>query len=133
MADIDVVPLELRHLEEIGAPDTAHLGDFSFAGLRDGRVVAISGITEQWTGLGYAWFYAPALAPRDWALVTRLVRAGIDRARGRFRRLEIAVYDGHEAGCRWAKRLGFHLVAVCPARMPDGSAGRLYAMVFEES
>lgn len=127
---VEVLPLTLDHLEEIDAP--GQLGDFSFAGLRDGKVIAVSGIIEQWTGLGYAWFYAPDPELRDWPVITRLVRLGIEKARDRFRRLEIAVYDGHEAGHRWAVKLGFHLVAVCPKRMPDGSTGRLYAMVFED-
>lgn len=127
---VEVVPLTLEHLEDLGT--TGQLGDFSFAAVRDGKTVAVSGITEQWTGLGYAWFYAPDLRLRDWPVITRLIRMGIERARGHFRRLEIAVYDSHEAGHRWAVKLGFHLVAVCPKRMPDGSTGRLYAMVFED-
>jgi hypothetical protein len=129
---VEVVPLQLRHLEEIGQSGTAHLGSFSYAGLRDGRVVAIAGITEQWTGRGYAWFSDNGLTRREWVEVTKHVEDGLERAGKTFNRIEAAVYEHHDAGHRWAKRLGFRLESVGHKYMPDGSTGYVYARIFGE-
>lgn len=121
---LEVVPLRLKHLEELGHPDPACLGPHSQAGLRDGKCVAAAGITEAWSGRGYAWFFENGLTKREWVEVTRLIRKALQSFD--LRRIEAAVYDGHDAGHKWALKLGFHLESVCPRYMPNGETGRLY-------
>lgn len=121
---VEVVPLRLEHLDELGHPDPACLGPYAYAGLRGGKCIAAAGITESWVGRGYAWFFENGLTKREWVEVTRLIKNALDSAD--FRRVEAAVYDSHDAGHRWASRLGFHLESVCSQYMPNGETGRLY-------
>lgn len=92
------------------------------------RPVARAGVTECWPGRAYAWFEDLGLTKREWAEATKLVQAGLDEARKRYNRIEIAVYGNHEAAHRWAKRLGFELEHRPSRYMPDGSDGCLYVM-----
>ncbi len=96
---------------------------------RDGNEVVSGGITECWPGRGYAWFHDKGMSKRDWVQATKQARECLKEAMSHFNRIEIAVYENHPAGHRWAEKLGFNLEATLPRYMPDGSKGCLYAMI----
>ena len=97
------------------------------------RPVAAGGIYEQWPGRGYCWFAARegGFDRRLWPSITQAVKAAADRglSTGTFRRVEMTIYDSHEAAKRWAVKLGFRPEALCEKLMPDGSDGGMYVRV----
>ena len=132
---MEVTKLEPRHIRDIRAvtpcttPTESLLGDYAFAGLRDGKTVVIAGIQELWKGRGHAWFYAGELSKREWLEVTRLLKEGIEKSP--YGRIEITVLDKHDAGHRWARKLGFKPEAFCRKYMPSGEDGWIYSIVRE--
>lgn len=132
---VEVVPLTAEHLEVLGDPELAvFLNDYAFCALLEGWPVAAGGIADMyWPGRGHAWF-ARADGDFDWHLwpsVTRAVKDAVERAlaSGRYRRVEMTVYDGDAAAKRWAQHLGFTPEALHPKLMQDGSDGWTYARV----
>lgn len=103
---------------------------------RDGAPIAASGLTEVWRGRGLAWFLAgPDVTVRDWREITRRIAEGIaDGHAAGLWRIEVSVADGHAAGHRWARRLGFALESLGPARgyLPNGADAWIYAHIDEE-
>jgi hypothetical protein len=97
--------------------------------VREGVPVACFGVVTVWEGRGYCW----ALLDRDAGVcmlpLTRAIRSLIEAAS--FRRIEMAVDAGFDAGCRWAELLGFKRENDRPARLffPDGRDAWLYARV----
>lgn len=129
------MPLTQAHLDALGDPELGvYLNDFAYCALRNGVPVAAAGIADlYWPGRGHAWF-----SRREddwdwhlWPLVTRAVKAAIETAliNGRYRRIEMTVYDRDEAAKKWAEHLGFVAEAKHEKLMEDGSDGWTYARV----
>lgn len=132
---VEVVPLTAEHLDSLGESElSVFLNDYAFCALRDGVPVAAAGIYDMyWPGRGHAWF-ARRADDWDWHLwpaVTRAVRGAVDMAisSGRYRRVEMTVYDRDDAAKRWAEHLGFKPEALHQKLMQDGSDGWTYARV----
>lgn len=106
-------------------------GQWEWTGFRNGKEVGRAGLTECWTGRGYGWFYDKGLTKREWVQATNAVGLGLHEALKHFNRIEVVVYDSHEAGHLWAERLGFELETVCKRYMPNGDTGRIYVMFGE--
>lgn len=101
----------------------------SWTALVGGRPIACAGLVEVWEGRAYAWaLLATDVGPHLLA-VTREIRSRL--AATPCRRIEMAVADGFDAGCRWARLLGFYCETPQPMRgyLPDGRAAWLYARV----
>lgn len=95
--------------------------------LLDGEPIACGGIAEAWRDRGIAWSMLTPQAFDHFRPLHRLVLAVL--ADAPWARIEIDVSAKHEAGKRWAERLGFELEAVRRKFTPDGQDMILYARV----
>lgn len=131
--EVVIVDLTGDHLDAMGRSELRpFLNDFAFCALSGGQPVAAGGIVEYyWQGRGYAWFAdrAGGFHRRLWPAITRAVRRAVELAleNGKFRRIEMSVYDRDEKAKRWAERLGFVAEAKHAKLMADGSDGWTYA------
>lgn len=90
-------PLVLAQLEESN----------SYTGIIDGDVVFCAGTTAQWPTRHVGWALLHERLSRPHMLwITREVRAGLERVRGR---IELTVRADFPAGMRWAEMIGFHV------------------------
>lgn len=100
---------------------------------RDGLPIAAAGYVPIWSGRAAAWFLGAPIRRGDWVAITRAIaeRLGNVMAWQEIRRLEISVKDGHAAGHRWARKLGFACETERPleAYLPDGGDGWVYSIV----
>lgn len=135
MAHIDVVPLTVDHLRDLGAPDLYEYasapGSNAYCALdQEGKPIAAGGIYKLWEGRGYVWFTHCEFDWRYWPAVTRAVEAAAAWALEHgYQRLEMTVYDGIEKAVSWAEILGFHLEARSPKIMPGGEDGLTYVRI----
>lgn len=105
--------------------------EISFTVLCDGEIAAVFGLLIPWRGRGQGWAYISEKMPRKaWPEITRraimsmtALMNGMD-----LHRLEVTVATAHEAGQRWAERLGFTQEAKLCKYGPDGSDFFLYAI-----
>lgn len=89
--------------------------------------IACAGVVEVWEGRAYAWALLSEHAPPHLLTLTRVIRSRL--AALPYRRVEMAVDAGFDAGCRWARMLGFRLETPEPMRayLPNGREAWLYA------
>ncbi|MGE4334966.1 MAG: GNAT family N-acetyltransferase [Pigmentiphaga sp.] len=93
----------------------------------DGQVIACAGIVQMHDERGTAWAMLSADALRHFKTLHRVIGAVLDRAP--WQRIEMTVDVRHDAGCRWAERLGFVQEGRMRAYTPDGRDCFLYARV----
>jgi hypothetical protein len=117
-------------LDEFGEADamSASFGD-AWTALLDGRPIACAGVVEVWSGRAYAWALLAEDAGPHMLAITRAIRCFLQRAP--YRRIEMAVTVGFDAGRRWAEMLGFQLETPTAMRnyLPNGKDAWLYARV----
>lgn len=98
-----------------------------WAAYREGVPVAIAGLLEFWPGRVVAWAYIGRRAGPAMLKVTRMARrelARIHAVHAGQGRIELCVQDGHDAGGRWARQLGFFV----ESRMRRFYGGKDYYM-----
>ena len=78
----------------------------SYTGIVDGDVVFCAGTVAQWPTRHTTWALLGAQAPQHTLWVTREVRAGLDKVKGR---IELTVRADFTRGQKWAKVLGFRV------------------------
>lgn len=79
----------------------------SYTGIVDGEVVFCAGTVEQWPTRHTSWAALhEKLSAQHILWITREVRAGLDRVKGR---IELTVRRDFPQGMKWARLLGFHL------------------------
>lgn len=101
----------------------------AWTALLDGRPICSAGVVEVWAGRAYAWALLASDAGPHLLALTREIRCHL--ARLPFRRVEMAVDAGFDAGARWARLLGFTLETPAPMRgyLPGGRDAWLYARI----
>ena len=115
-----------------GTDRTARLCDdaeYAYTVLATGSApVACIGVSVMWSGVGAAWAFLSADAPRYWKTihsgVTTFLRGAL--CDGEFRRIQTSVRSDHAAGHRWALRLGFRPESVMHGYCPDGTDAICY-------
>lgn len=91
------------------------------------RVLAVGGVAERWHGVGLAWsLLAADIGPHLRTLI-RLTDGFFKQ--GPWHRLEIAVDDGFEEGCRLARLLGFEREGLAKKYTPDGRDCWIFARI----
>lgn len=117
-------------VEEFTEPDSmaAPFGD-AWTAMVDGRPIGSAGVVEAWTGRAYAWALLAEDAGPHMLAITRAIRCFL--ARSPYRRIEMAVSAGFDAGQRWAELLGFTLETPTAMRayLPNGGDAWLYARI----
>lgn len=114
----------------VGLPVDTRRFDAAFGWVAkvDGVVVGAAGVAPIWPGRGICWALIGDVPRRAWPAITRHIEAELPKLEAMgFRRLEASVLDGHEAGHRWIKRLGFNSPHKAEAFGPDGASHWLYA------
>ena len=98
----------------------------AFTAMRDGKVLGCAGVVPQHDSAAIGWAMpGAAMTPRDWAVVTPMVREILYRARDRgYRRIEAQVYFYHDRGHLWARRLGFVLEGIAWRGLPPSEGNR---------
>lgn len=94
---------------------------------KDGRPVACGGIAEQWPGRAEAWTLLSDEALLMFRHVHRVARGAI--ANAPWSRVEMKVDAQHDAGVRWARRLGFECEGLMRKYTTDGRDIFLFARV----
>lgn len=98
----------------------------------DGQLLAVFGVWPMWPGVGRCWSMLPQESLRRYpksihkAVSTELANF-IEREK--LRRVEAIVFDGHEVGHRWIRRLGFEHEGLMRAYAIGGEDCHLYARV----
>lgn len=105
---------------------TQHKG-VGWAAVRDGRVIAAAGIVEMWEHRATAWALFSQDAIDGFIQIHRAVRDVL--ADAPWRRVEMTVDAQHDAGVRWAERLGFQCEGRMRAYTADGRDCFLFAKV----
>ncbi|MFK0377844.1 GNAT family acetyltransferase [Pandoraea sp. NPDC090278] len=95
--------------------------------LKDGKPVACGGVAEQWPGRAEAWTLLSDDALRTFRHVHRVAQGVI--AEAPWNRIEMKVDARHDAGVRWAKRLGFECEGLMRKYTTDGRDIFLFARV----
>lgn len=98
----------------------------------NGRVIACGGLSPYWNGRAEAWavFDYKRAYKKEMLAITRAVRSVF--ASSPFRRIECSVESAFQDGHRWAKALGFKLLASdVEAYFPTGKSASLFAIVRE--
>jgi hypothetical protein len=135
----EVVPFDISHIASMTVQSAQRLTEFdhpealvgpygqAWTALIDGRPVACAGLVEVWSGRAYAWSLLAEDAAPHMLRITRAIRCALDRSG--YRRVEMAVTVGFDAGCRWAEMLGFRCETPEPMRcyLPNGIDAWLYA------
>lgn len=93
----------------------------------DGQIIACAGIVHIHDERGVAWAMLSADALRHIKTLHRVIGRVV--ANAPWRRIEMTVEASHDAGCRWAERLGFQREGLMRAYTPDGRDCFLYARV----
>lgn len=129
---MNLIPFESHHLGLIrpqaaqSPMDGAPRGD-AWTAVHDGLPLCCGGLVEMWPGRAYAWALLDEDAGRIMLPLTRSIRSLLDRAQ--YRRIEMAVDAGFEAGLRWAVLLGFEPEALARRYMPHGGDAWVYVRV----
>ena len=116
--------IELEHAEALTMP----YGQ-SWTALDGEEPIACAGVVEVWEGRAYAWALLSEYAGPHMLTLTRVIRSRL--ASLPYRRVEMAVDAGFNAGCRWALMLGFRLETPEPMRayLPNSRPAYLFARV----
>lgn len=100
----------------------------SWAAIEDGRVVAVAGVSEIWTGRGDAWaLIAADIGPRLMTKVHYATKRFLEA--NTLRRIEAACVADFHQGHRWLEALGFSFEGPLAKYAPDGSDCVRYARV----
>ena len=101
----------------------------SFTAIKDGRVLACSGVAEVWTGRAVAWALISKDAGRAMVSIHRAVSGYLYASK--YRRIEAWVDEGFIPGMRWLDMLGFKLETPLPMQgfRPDGGSCFLFSKV----
>ena len=103
-----------------------HTG-FGWAALLDGKTIACAGVLEFWANRGQGWALLSEVALANFIAIHRFARCVLrDQP---FARVEIFVDQHHDAGIRWAERLGFEREGLMRRFTTDGRDCFLYAKV----
>lgn len=137
---IKIEPFQSWHIAEIDAQESQSglVDDESakavsmhqaWTATLDGKVIACCGIVPIWKGRSMMWSQiSKTISPKGMILLTRAVKRVFDLNSDR---LEAFIADGHEAGHRWIKMLGFTLDTPMPMEkvLPNGEDAYLYSRV----
>lgn len=129
---MQLIPIEPHHLALIrpqAAQQPMHElppGD-GWTVVHDGLPLCCGGLVEVWTGRAYAWAYLDRDCGPHLLGMTRVIRSLLDRSG--FRRIEMAVDADFEAGCRWARLLGFKHENLAAKYMPHGGDAHIFVRV----
>ena len=131
--DIEYVrqnPLEeaVKNYPEMFSPET------SYAGLVDGKIIAVGGVVLFWDGVGEAWLILTKDI-LDYKLTAyRHIREMVGLAIKHFklRRLQITVRTDFERAVKMAEKIGFVREGLMIGYCPDGCDAYIYAMVKNE-
>lgn len=110
-------------------------GGPAFAGVDEGKVLALAGVIDQSGGVGRAWAWLSqdivsghrGYAGRKMLAVHGAVARFLDVCE--FRRVELFVALGFRPGCTWAHRLGFEWECLARGWMPSGGHANQFARV----
>ena len=96
------------------------------------EVISCAGVVEVWRGRAYAWALLSENAGPHLLTLTRVIRSRL--ASLPYRRVEMAVDAGFDAGCRWARMLGVRLETPEPMRayLPNARPAYLFARVADD-
>lgn len=101
---------------------------YAYSLIRDGEILACSGITTIWQDRGEAWTFFGNISKPDFLFVFRAVKKFLDLCE--MKRIEASILEGFDASHRWIKLLGFTLEAPSrPKYTPDGKNYALYARI----
>lgn len=95
----------------------------------DDKIVACCGCVPIWHGRNMLWSQiSKTISPKGMVLLTRAVKRYLDLKPCR---TEAYIVEGHEAGHRWIKLLGFTLDTPMPLKniLPNGESAYLYSRV----
>jgi hypothetical protein len=122
------MPLRRRAAEAGPAIEATGMGWTAIEGTQP---VMSAGILPQWPGRAVAWALVGKAVPRRrWPRLTRIVRQSLEDAHAAgYRRIEATVVQGHDAGLRWMKLLGFRRVGLLRAYDPFGNDHWLFERV----
>jgi hypothetical protein len=134
---MNIIPFEAHHVS-LMTPQSAQAFEVDYAPVEaatgqawtavvDGLPVACSGLIELWKNRAQAWALLSADAGPYMLPITREIRFRL--ASSSFRRIEMAVDVGFDAGIRWAHMLGYEHEATVRCYFPDGRGARLYARI----
>lgn len=137
---ITIVKFEPWHIEMIDAQDSqqglyesenakAVAAYDSYTIKLDDRIVACGGIVPVWPGRYMMWSQiSKTISSRGMVLLTRAVKRYLSLSAFR---LEAYVAEGHDAGHRWIKLLGFTLdtPVAMKAFLPNGESAYMYSRV----
>lgn len=125
---VEFIPYEANHLARCfpgldeGFAAKGAVPGLSFSASVDGVVVGAAGLLPQWPGRAIAWLLTGVVPVRAWPAITRetskILEAGHNAG---YRRIELTVRADHEAGHRWAHRLGFRRYCALYLYGPDGA------------
>jgi len=126
-AHVGQMRVQRMQAHELDAQSLADPYGRAWTAMADGAPVACGGLVEVWTGRAYAWALLSESAGPHMLALTRAIRSGL--AQSPFRRVEMAVDAGFDAGRRWAELLGFRLETPEPMRafLPNGRDAYLFA------
>jgi hypothetical protein len=77
----------------------------SYAGIVDGEVLIIAGVTMVYAHIGTSWAILPKGSEKNMVALTRIVKKVLDEHPAK--RIETTVRRDFDAGHRWVKMLGF--------------------------
>lgn len=134
---VEIRELTIDHLLRMDLSKLAiYVNDFAFSAFADGKYIAAGGIIDlYWPGRGHAWFAKSKLVDewnwRWWPPITRAVKKAVELAfdSGKYRRIEMTIYDRDDAAKRWAGHLGFKAEGFHQKFMQDGSDGWTYGRI----
>lgn len=138
---LEIVPLEARHVwqikpqpeqeaivDDVALNGAAHLlGPYSFAAVNGDEVIMCGGLMQIWDGRYILWSILSSDAGKYMIKLHRATRRAFGLVA--WRRLELYVAIGHDAGCRWANMLGFLPEGRMARFFPNGEDALLYARV----
>lgn len=103
-------------------------GQFSFAGIHEGKVLAVGGVMELWENRALVWLMVDRHAGPHFVSIHKAVKRLLDAVP--YPRLEADTPCEFEPGHRWLKMLGFELEAPrMRSYRVDGGDSALYARV----
>ena len=91
------------------------------------KVLGCGGIALMPFGVGMLWAFVDGGAGPHFVAIHRITSRFIDAVK--VRRLETAVQDGFQPGCRWVEMLGFQKEGLMRSYGPDGSDFLRYARI----
>ncbi len=91
--------------------------------------VACGGVKRIWEGYGYAWMVIGKLDPSEVPFLIRVTKSCLRDYLVTYRRIEANIEAGNIPAIRWAKVMGFKVIAKRRAFSPDGKDYFLYEIV----